>query len=101
MYPADVPLIGGRRFWVFRSFVLPQAVDARAKLISATFAALNDECDPSRGGPVGLCVLVRPEEAARRPEAVWEEPRMLYAGYEPDNRQVRIGYFEGAGIGRG
>ena len=98
VYAADVPLVGGRRFWVFRSFVLPVAAGAVPGLIAATFAALEEEFDPAGGGPIGLCLLLGAAEAARRPEAEWTDPRMVHAGYLEDGRQVRIGYFTGAAI---
>ncbi len=34
----------------------------------------------------------------QRPEAIWEDPEMVYAGYLPDGTQVRIGYFPGATV---
>lgn len=100
VFAADVPLVGGRRFWVFRRFVAPAATDAADLLVGATFAALEEEFEPPAGGPIGLCLLLSPQEAARRPEAEWRDPRLLYAGYLEDGRQVRIGYFAGASIAR-
>ena len=97
-FPADVPLLGGRRLWVFRSFVLPAASAAGPELITATYDALEAEFDPGLGGPIGLCVPLGPAEAAQRPEAVWERPPMVYAGYLGDGRQVRVGWFPGASI---
>lgn len=96
--PADVPAIGGRRFWVFRSFVLPAAAAAVDDLVAVTFDALEAEFEPGLGGPIGLCVPLSPEDAARRPDAVWERPPLVYAGYLDDGRQVRVGYFPGASL---
>jgi hypothetical protein len=101
-YEADVPLIGGRRFWIYRN-LLDDAVAAHGpELIRATFAALEAEFDRSPAAPVGLCVLVAddPVERRRRPEVEWSDPRMIYAGYLSDRRQVRIAYFDGADITR-
>ena len=99
VYEADVPLIGNRRFWIYRNFLLPRAADGWPQLVGATFDALQAGFDPA--GPIGLCLALTPDEAARRPEAVWDDPPMLYAGYLADGRQVRIGYFQGATVVRG
>ncbi len=102
VYPQDLALIGGRRFWVYRSFLLPAAASAEPELIRASFAALEKEFEPVAPGPVGLCVLVvDPAEMERRPEALWPETQLMYAGYLDGERQVRIRYFEGAAIGPG
>ena len=99
VYPDNVQLIGGRRFWIYRSFLLPAATDAAPGMISAAFAALEEEFDPDGDGPIGLCLLIADRaEMQRRPEAEWADPRMLYAGYDADGRQVRIGYFADAKI---
>ena len=95
-FDAPVPLVGDRRFWIYRNFVLPHAAEAQPRLVAATFAALEAEFAP--GGPIGLCLLLAPDEAARRPEAVWEDPTLLYAGYLDDGRQVRVGYFADASV---
>jgi hypothetical protein len=98
-FPEDVEMIAGRRFWVYRSFLSPEATDAGPAMITHAFAALEAEFEPGAGGPIGLCVLVRDRaEMERRPQAEWSEPRMLYAGYDAEGAQVRIGYFEGARI---
>jgi hypothetical protein len=98
VYPAEVGLIGGRRFWIYRSLLLEPAQDG-PEMIRATFEALDSEFDHQPGSPIGLCVLIAdPEERRRRPEVEWSDPRMLYAGYLQDERQVRIGYFEDADI---
>lgn len=101
VYAAEVPLVGSRRFWMFRSFTLPGAEEGRPKLVADTFATLEAEFDPDGDGPIGLCLLLSPAEAARRPEAEWRDPRIVYAGYNAGGRQVRVGYFAGARIARG
>lgn len=99
VYAEAVPLIGGRVFWVYRSLLDAGAADQWMEMVRAAFYALEAKFDPEAEGPVGLCLLLTdPEEMKRRPEAEWEDPRMLYAGYLPDGRQVRIGYFKGARI---
>ena len=99
VYPADVPLIGGRRFWIYRNLLDPAVAQQRDAMIKATFNALDAEFDGSPEAPIGLCVLIAdPEERRRRPDAEWLEPRLLYAGYLGDGQQVRIAYFEDAEI---
>ena len=95
----SVELIAGRRFWVYRSFLAPGAEDAGPAMIAHAFAALEREFEPEGDGPIGLCVLLRDRaEMEARPEAEWTDPRMLYAGYDADGAQVRIGYFDGATV---
>src|SRR4051812_3320033 len=102
VYPENITLIGGRRFWIHRSFVLGTASVAEPEMISRGFAALEREFEESREGPVGLCLVVSdPAEIERRPEARWPETELMFAGYTPDDRQVRIRYFEDAVIGPG
>jgi hypothetical protein len=101
-YEADVPLIGGRRFWIYRNLLDDEVAAHGPEMIRATFAALEAEFDGSAAAAIGLCVLL-PDDVAerrRRPEAEWSDPRMIYAGYLPDRRQVRIAYFDGADINR-
>ena len=99
---ADVPLVGGRRFWMFRTLLPGTAAAHAPAMIGATFSALAAEFDGAAGAPIGLCVLLTPDAlAAHPPEAVWSDPPMVYAGYLADDRQVRIGYFAGASIGQG
>jgi hypothetical protein len=98
VFPAEVPLIGGRRFWIYRSLLDEPTIDQGPSLIKATFDVLDGEFDGSPGSPVGLCVLADEAERRRRPEAEWSDPRMIYAGYLADGRQVRIAYFEDADI---
>jgi hypothetical protein len=98
VFPAEVPLIGGRRFWIYRSLLDEPIIDQTPSLIRATFEVLDGEFDGSPGSPIGLCVLAGDAERRRRPEAEWSDPRMIYAGYLADGRQVRIAYFEDADI---
>jgi hypothetical protein len=89
-FPASVDLVGGRRFWIFRSLLAEDSAGEHGALITATFNALDAD---GSGGPEGLCVLLDEAERRRRPEAEWTDPRLIYAGYLPDGRQVRIAYF--------
>jgi hypothetical protein len=96
-YLADLELIGGRRFWIYRSLLDAGLSDQGPAMIAATFDALEAESDGSPGSPLGLCLLLAdPDDWRRRPDVEWTEPPMIYAGYLADGRQVRIGYFRGA-----
>ena len=99
-YAQPVAAIGGREFWVYRSRLGPSVpAEAGDRMLAAAHAALGDGFDPSAPGPIGLCLLVDdPAELARRPEAEWRDPRILYAGYLADGAQIRIGYFDGAKV---
>jgi hypothetical protein len=98
VFAADVALIGGRRFWIFRSLLPGAGREHAFTMIEETFAALDAEFDGAAAAPIGLCVFLDERERRLRPEAEWRDPRMIYAGYLPDGRQVRIAYFEGARI---
>jgi hypothetical protein len=99
VYPAELELIGGRRFWIYRSLLDRELADRAPAMIQATFAALQAEFDASPEAPIGLCILLAgPEEWRLWPQLQWANPPLLYAGYLGDGRQVRIAYFEGAEI---
>src|SRR3712207_405556 len=98
-HPVDLDLIGGRRFWVYRALLLPEAADAGDAMFRAVFGALEAEFDGGADAPLGICLLVADRrEMQRRPDAEWSDPRTFYAGYL-GGRQVRIAYFTGARIG--
>jgi hypothetical protein len=98
-YPENVALISGRRFWIYRSHLNESVRDAGPAMIKAAFEALESEFDPGQAGPIGICLAIADlAEMKRRPEAEWTDPRIIYAGYLPDGRQLRIGYFAGAKI---
>jgi hypothetical protein len=93
VFDASLPLIGDRRFWIYRAHLQDDAMGAWPALAEAAFHVL--EADAMPGGPVGLCALVGDRAIIERyPEAVWRRARALYAGYTPDGRQIRIRYFE-------
>jgi hypothetical protein len=99
-----IPAIGGRRFWLYRSFLAPGVAGPVVVegMIDAARAALEAEFDPGGDGPVGLFAAIADRAVIRAlPEAIWPESQMLYVGYTPDSRQMRIRYFEGAVIGPG
>jgi hypothetical protein len=102
VFPAGVEVVGGRNFWVYRSLLLPDAAEARPAMVSAAFEVLDEEFDAGADGPIGLCLLLGEQDRVGRPlDAEWSDPRLFYAGYLGDGRQVRVGYFEGAAIGDG
>lgn len=95
VYADSIRLIGNRSFWIYRDFISADVAAARPQMIEATFAALEREFDTSGEGPVGLALLVEDQAMImQRPEAVWPEAGLMYAGYTEDRRQVRISYFE-------
>ena len=100
VFDAAVPLIGNRRFWMYRRFLaegLPG--EAEAELLLAAYEALDAEFGGGEGEPIGLCLLLDdPEVMRRHPEAVWPDTGFVYAGYQPDGRQVRLRYFDGARV---
>ena len=96
-YASNVALIGNRRFWIYRSLLDQAVADQGPDMVRATFAALQDEFDSASEAPIGLCLLVSAEERGlRSAEAVWPDPRTIYAGYVGGGHQVRLAYFENA-----
>jgi hypothetical protein len=101
-YEEALPPIGGRRFWVYRAYLPSDGGEDASAMLNAAFEALDAEYRADRSGPVGLCVVVSdPEEMRRRPEAIWPETELIYAGTMPDGRQLRLRYFDDATIGPG
>ncbi len=102
VFPAGVEAVGGRNFWVYRSLIPAAAAAAGPVMVSAAFDALDEEFEPDADGPIGLCLLMADQDRIGRPlDAEWPDPRLFYAGYLGDGRQIRVGYFEGAAIGEG
>ena len=101
VHAAEVGLVGGRRFWIYRNLLDDSVAEHWYEMIQATFQALAESFDGAPGSPIGLCVLVADARQRRnKPEAEWSDPRMIYAGYLRDGRQVRVAYFEDASIPR-
>ena len=95
----QIPLVG-RRFWVYPSASGPGEFDDAE--FNATFESLATEFKPRGSGPIGVCVMVEDRQVMeRRPEPIWPESELMFAGYLPDDRQLRIRYFRGATIGPG
>jgi hypothetical protein len=97
----DVPMLAGRRLWIYRTLLSPEAPEeARQAMLRTVRDSLErDFVAGGRSGPIGLCVpIADPVVIAQYPEAWWEESRMLYAGYTVDDVQVRVSYFDGARV---
>jgi hypothetical protein len=102
-YPQQVALIGGRPFWIYHSYLSSDDSDERwDRMFNAAFDVLADQFEETGAGPVGACVIVAdPAEMERRPEAVWPDTDLMFAGYLESGSQVRIRYFRDAPIGPG
>jgi len=97
----SVPLLGGRPFWVYRAEDPPGEPEGDESL-NGVFEQLDARYQEARSGPIGLCVPVSdPEVMRRRPEAVWPETNLLYAGTQENGTQLRIRYFYDATVGPG
>jgi hypothetical protein len=98
-YESRIPLFGDRRLWIYRMLLPGEAADSYMPMLAAAHGALESEFDPEGDDPLGLCLFVADAEVMRRhPEAIWPDGGMIHAGYLPDGRQIRIGYFEGARV---
>jgi hypothetical protein len=96
-----IPLVR-RRFWVYRQFLADGSSQLDAGLFNAAFEALGDGFDETGPGPIGVAVVLDdPAAIAQQPEPVWPETELMFAGYLPDGRQLRIRYFWGAAVGPG
>jgi hypothetical protein len=99
VYPAVVPLIR-RPFWICRSFLTNAS--ATPEMFNAAMATLAEEFERTGEGPLGLCLPIADRaEMERRPEPVWPETGLMFAGYTPEDTQLRIRYFDEAVIGPG
>jgi hypothetical protein len=92
----------GRRFWVYRRLLTEYDDDLASAMFNAAFEALAEEFDGGDAGPIGLCLAVEDRETmVRQPEAIWPETGLVFAGYLPDDRQLRLRYFRSATVGPG
>jgi hypothetical protein len=96
-----LPLLGGRTFWLYRAQPPPGEPEGD-ELFEASFRELDERYRKQPLGAIGVCVPVSdPELMRRRPEAVWPETELLYAGTNQAGVQLRIRYFHDATIGPG
>ena len=95
VFSADVEIVGGRRFFVYRSLLDNEVADQNPAMVRTTFEVLDAERQAGwKGDEFGLCLLLDPAALRHFPvEADWRDPRCIYVGYLPDGRQVRIAYF--------
>ena len=94
--PAEVGVLGGRLVFVLRSFLAPAAAadaSVRPALERAVYTHLDAATGRGPGRPLGLCLVLSPEEAAARPDARWSGPAFVFAGHLEDGRQVRVAWF--------
>jgi hypothetical protein len=90
----DTPQSLGRPVWVFESDLPESSESLEQRMFTASFDALEQEFNTGGSGPLGVCRLVTDEvEIAKRPEAIWPEEGLIFAGYEPDGSQVRVRWF--------
>ncbi len=91
-FESSIPLIGGRRFWIYRSLIPGGSDETWERMLLACFDALASEFGP--GSPVGVFAPVAdPELPERMPEAIWPLSGFSYAGFTAEGRQARIRYF--------
>jgi hypothetical protein len=101
-HPVSLPLIGGRRFWLYRSVLAPHSDERWDAMFNSSFDVLREEFEESDGARVGVCALLDDlAEIKRASRAVWPETELMFAGYLDDDRQIRLRYFWGASIAPG
>lgn len=94
-----IPLIGGRRFWIYRSFLADGHAAGAAAMIDAAFTALEEEFTATGQGPIGLCV---PHGGELGLDAVWPGAAgFMYMGRTAEGALLHAAYFDGAAIGPG
>lgn len=93
-----IPLVG-RRFWDYRWVLADDSEELAAAMFNSAFEVLAEEFEPGGTGPIGLSVAIgRGEPMERGPETIWPDTELTFAGYLPDDRQLRIRYFWGATV---
>ncbi len=98
VYPSEVGIVGGRQFWIYRSYLAPAARDAWRPMAGSAVLALQAGYDPSLPGPIGVCFPIGDDGLREsNPLAEWLYPTSIYAGYV-EGHQVRIRYFGGARV---
>jgi hypothetical protein len=95
-FAGELALVGNRRFFVLRTLLPGDARDRLFDMFAAAWRALDAEYDGAPGEPIGVCLLLEERERLIRPQAEWQDPRTIYAGYAADGRQVRLAYFSAA-----
>ena len=99
VYATELDPIGAKPFYVHRCALTAPVRAQWHGMVRTAFDTLAAEFDQRQAGPIGLCVYVDDvEEMRRRPEGLWTDPKLYYAGYA-GGRQMRIGYFPRARLG--
>jgi hypothetical protein len=88
----ELPWLPDRPFWALET--TPPELDptARDQLLGTGLAELDARSTADPAAPGNVCLLLDPAERTRRPALRWDDPPFLFAGYLPDERQVRIAY---------
>jgi hypothetical protein len=82
----------GRPVWVYEES--SEDMEGRRAAFLSAFDTLEEDFKTTGTGPLGVCRLVVDEaELAERPDAIWPEEGLIFAGYEPDGSQVRVRWF--------
>jgi hypothetical protein len=90
----DTPRLLGRPVWIFETDLAGGSEGLSRRMFIAAFDALEEEFKASGNGPLGVCRLIADEtELAKRPEALWPEEGLIFAGYLDDGSQVRVRWF--------
>jgi hypothetical protein len=92
-----IPALGGRRFWVYRSALAPEAAAADPEMINAAFSALEAEFDPAGDGAIGLC-LALDDSGGELPEVFRPDTSLTFAGFTQDDRQLWVRYLHDAQV---
>jgi hypothetical protein len=91
---AGNPQPPGRPVWIYRCSLAGDNTELRQRMFSEAFDALEKQFDPDRPGPLGAALLISDtDEIADRPEAIWLEEKLIYAGAQPDGTHVRVRWF--------
>jgi hypothetical protein len=84
----------GRPVWIIEIELVDDSEDLRRRMFSTAFDTLEEEFKATGDGPLGVCRLIVDEvEVAKRPEALWPEEGLIFAGYLDDRSQVRVRWF--------
>src|SRR5436190_14084279 len=84
----------GRPVWLWEGSTSGESLEERQHAFAGAFDLLENEFKAAGNGPLGVCRLVGDElELAERPEAIWPEEGLIFAGYEADGTQVRVRWF--------
>lgn len=102
VYADRVELVGGNRFWIYRSFIRPDLrASAATAMIASAHATLEEEFTATGEGPIGVCVPVGAGEEGLPQEAAWPDSPFIYGGRAKVGARLYLGYFDRATIAPG